>query len=39
MCPQGQLNLLLESLRAVLIMSDIMEFSHQEMADVLGITV
>jgi RNA polymerase sigma-70 factor (ECF subfamily) len=38
-CVQAQLNLLPESLRTILIMSDIMEFSHQEMAEVLGITV
>jgi len=38
-CVRGQLNLLPETLRTILVMSDIMEFSHQEMADVLGITV
>lgn len=38
-CVQDQINLLPESLRTVLILFDIMEFSHQEIADVLGITV
>jgi len=38
-CVQDQINLLPESLRAVLILFDIMEFSHQEIADILGITV
>jgi RNA polymerase sigma-70 factor (ECF subfamily) len=38
-CVQEQLNLLPESLRSVLIFSDIMEFSQQEIADILGLTV
>ncbi len=38
-CVQTQINLLPESLRTVLILFDIMEFSHQEIADILGITV
>ena len=38
-CVQDQLNLLPESLRSVLIFSDIMEFSQQEIADILGLTV
>jgi RNA polymerase sigma-70 factor (ECF subfamily) len=38
-CVQEQLNLLPESLRSVLIFSDVMEFSQQEIADILGLTV
>lgn len=38
-CVQNQINLLPESLRTVLIFFDIMEFSHQEIADILGITI
>jgi RNA polymerase sigma-70 factor (ECF subfamily) len=38
-CVQGQLNLLPESLRSVLIFSDIMELNHEEIADILGLTV
>ena len=38
-CVQAQLNLLPESLRSVLIFSDVMEFSQQEIADILGLTV
>jgi RNA polymerase sigma-70 factor (ECF subfamily) len=38
-CVQNQINLLPESLRPVLVLFDIMEFSHQESADILGITV
>jgi RNA polymerase sigma-70 factor (ECF subfamily) len=38
-CVQDQINLLPESLRTVLILFDIMEFSHQEISDILGITV
>ena len=38
-CVQDQINLLPESLRAVLVLFDIMEFNHQEIADILGITV
>lgn len=38
-CVQNQINLLPESLRTVLILFDIMEFTHQEIAETLGITV
>ena len=38
-CVQNQINLLPEPLRTVLVLFDIMEFSHQESADILGITV
>lgn len=38
-CVQNEVNLLPESLRTVLVLFDIMEFSHQEIADILGITV
>ncbi len=38
-CVQNQINLLPESLRTVLVLFDIMEFSHQESAEILGITV
>jgi RNA polymerase sigma-70 factor (ECF subfamily) len=38
-CVQNQINLLPDSLRTVLVLFDIMEFSHQEIADILGITV
>jgi RNA polymerase sigma-70 factor (ECF subfamily) len=38
-CVQDQLNLLPESLRSVLIFSDVTEFSQQEIADILGLTV
>jgi RNA polymerase sigma-70 factor (ECF subfamily) len=38
-CVQDQINLLPESLRTVLLLFDIMEFSHQEIADILGLTV
>jgi len=38
-CVQDQLNLLPEPLRMVLFLSDIMEFSQQEIADTLGITI
>jgi RNA polymerase sigma-70 factor (ECF subfamily) len=37
-CVQDQISLLPESLRTVLLLFDIMEFSHQEIADILGIT-
>jgi RNA polymerase sigma-70 factor, ECF subfamily len=37
-CVQDQINLLPESLRTVLVLFDIMEFNHQEIADILGIT-
>jgi RNA polymerase sigma-70 factor, ECF subfamily len=38
-CVQNQVDLLPESLRTVLVLFDIMEFNHQEIADILGITV
>ena len=38
-CVQNQINLLPESLRTVLVLFDIMQFSHQEIADILGVTV
>jgi len=38
-CVQNQINLLPETLRTVLVLFDIMEFNHQEIADILGITV
>jgi RNA polymerase sigma-70 factor (ECF subfamily) len=38
-CVQNQMSLLPESLRTVLFLSDIMDFSHQEIADTLGITI
>ncbi len=38
-CVQDQIDLLPEPLRAVLVLFDIMECSHQEIADTLGITV
>ncbi len=38
-CVQDQIDLLSEPLRAVLVLFDIMECSHQEIADILGITV
>jgi len=38
-CVQDKLSLLPESLRSVIIFADIMDFSHQEMADILGLTV
>jgi RNA polymerase sigma-70 factor (ECF subfamily) len=38
-CVQSQIGLLPEPLRAVLVLFDIMECSHQEIADILGITV
>jgi DNA-directed RNA polymerase specialized sigma24 family protein len=38
-CVQNQINLLPESMRTVLVLFDLMEFSHQESADILGITV
>ena len=39
LCVQSQIDLLPEPLRTVLIMFDIMECTHQEIADILGITV
>jgi len=38
-CVQDQVNLLPESLRNVLIFADAMDFSHREIADILGLTV
>jgi len=38
-CVQDQIDLLPESLRTVLVLFDIMEFSHQEIADILKINV
>jgi len=38
-CVQNHMNLLPESLRTVLILYDIMDFSHQEIAEILGMTV
>jgi len=38
-CVQDQINLLPEPLRTVLVLFDIMEFSHQEISDILSITV
>ncbi len=38
-CVQQEIDRLPESLRAVIILSDMMEFSHREIADVLGISV
>ena len=37
-CVQNQLNLLPESLRSVLILSDVVELSQQEIANILGLT-
>jgi len=38
-CVQDQVNLLPESLRTVLILFDSQEFTHREIADILGITI
>jgi RNA polymerase sigma-70 factor (ECF subfamily) len=38
-CVQDKLSLLPETLRTVIIFADIMDFSHQEIADILGLTV
>ena len=38
-CVQDKVNLLPESLRSVLIFADVMEFSHQEIANILGLSV
>ncbi len=38
-CVQDQLNLLSESMRSVLIFSGVMEFTHQEIAEILGLSV
>ena len=38
-CVQDQLNLLPESQRSVILFADVMDFSHQEIAEILGLTV
>jgi len=38
-CVQDKLSLLPETQRSIIIFADIMEFSHQEIADILGLTV
>jgi RNA polymerase sigma-70 factor (ECF subfamily) len=38
-CVQDQLNLLPDSQRSVIIFADVMDFSHQEIADILGLNV
>jgi len=38
-CVQDKLSLLPEAQRGVIIFADIMDFSHQEIADILGLTV
>ena len=38
-CVQNKLSLLPETQRNIIIFADIMEFSHQEIADILGLTV
>jgi RNA polymerase sigma-70 factor (ECF subfamily) len=38
-CVQDKLNLLPETQRSIIIFADIMDFSHQEIADILGLTV
>ncbi|HUT70930.1 MAG TPA: RNA polymerase sigma factor [Desulfatiglandales bacterium] len=38
-CVQDQINLLPESLRTVIVLSDIMDFTHHEISEVLGIRV
>ena len=38
-CVQNHMNLLPESLRTVLILYDIMDFSHQEIVEILGTTI
>jgi RNA polymerase sigma-70 factor (ECF subfamily) len=38
-CVQNQINLLPDTLRTVLVLFDIMEFGHQEIADILGLTI
>ena len=38
-CVQAQIDLLPESLRTVLILYDVMDFSHEQIADILGTTV
>jgi RNA polymerase sigma-70 factor (ECF subfamily) len=38
-CVQDQLNLLPEAMRSILILADIMDFTHREIADILGLSV
>ena len=38
-CVQDQLNLLPDSQRSIIIFADVMDFSHQEIADILGLAV
>jgi RNA polymerase sigma-70 factor, ECF subfamily len=38
-CVQDKLKLLPESQRSIIILAEVMEFSHQEIADILGLTV
>lgn len=38
-CVQDQINLLPESLRTIIILSDIMDFTHHEISEILGIRV
>ena len=38
-CVQDQLNLLPEAQRSVILFADVMDFSHQEIADILGLSV
>jgi RNA polymerase sigma-70 factor (ECF subfamily) len=38
-CVQDHMNVLPESLRTVLILYDVMDFSHQEIAEILGTTI
>ena len=38
-CVQNQIDLLPQSLRAVLVLFDLMELNHQEIADTLGISI
>jgi RNA polymerase sigma-70 factor (ECF subfamily) len=38
-CVQDQLNLLPDSMRSILILADVMEFTQQEIADILGLTL
>jgi RNA polymerase sigma-70 factor (ECF subfamily) len=38
-CVQDQLNFLPDSQRNVIILAEVMDFSHQEIADILGMTV
>jgi len=38
-CVQDKLDLLPESLKSILVFADVMEFSHQEIANILGLSV